>query len=65
MIVSTEFDVGDRVVIDGDESLVGRVTGVLVRGTREPQCEVSYVHCGDVKSAWVEEWRLRRAEQEK
>lgn len=48
---------GDKIHIDGDTSIVATVTAVLWRSTIT-QVEVSWVHCGDVKTAWLEEWRL-------
>lgn len=54
----------DRVLIDGDTSIVGLVTAFQFRGDRgEPIVEVSWVHNGDVKTAWFEEWRLKLEEK--
>jgi hypothetical protein len=48
----------ERVIIDGDTSVVGVITGVQFRMIREPLYEVSYMHNGISQAPWVEEWRL-------
>ena len=53
----------DRVYLDGDQSIIGMVTGFQFRGDREPIVEVSWVHNGDAKIAWFEEWRLKKADE--
>lgn len=53
-----DFGPRDRVTIDKDDSLVGSVTGVLFKDDGSIQVEVSYVHAGDMKSAWVAPFRL-------
>lgn len=57
----TSFAHGDLVHIDGDNSIVATVTAILWRST-VTQVEVSWVHCGDIKTFWLEEWRLKRIE---
>jgi len=52
---------GERVVIDGDRSLVATATGFQFRLERAPLVEVQYIHNGEGKSLWVEEWRLSLA----
>lgn len=53
---SSRFSLGERVIIDGDPSMVVRVTGYLWRSVC--QIEVSWVHCGSINTSWIEEWRL-------
>jgi len=61
MQLVTTYDIGDRVTIDRDESLIGVVTAVCHRGTGlNVTYEVSYIHCGSSNSPWVEEWRLNK-----
>jgi hypothetical protein len=52
------------VMIDGDRSLIGVVTSFQFRpGTRggmNAMVEVSFVHNGDSRAAWIEETRLTR-----
>lgn len=60
----TVFDFGDRVVIDGDHSLVCRVLAFTFRHDRGCVVEVSWVHNGVVNSDWVDSWRLSPAEAE-
>jgi hypothetical protein len=59
MTFETKFSLRQQVVIDGDPSLAALVTCVQFRIAREPIYEVSWVHNGDLKSAWVEEFRLK------
>lgn len=59
MKLEGHFDFRDIVTIDGDRSLFGSITGVQFRTTREPLYEVSYMHNGDAKTSWIEEWRLQ------
>lgn len=63
MKLSTAYAIGDRVTVDRDESLIGVVTALCFRGTGlNVTYEVSYIHCGDGHSPWVEEWRINRHE---
>lgn len=54
----------EKVVIDGDRSLVGTVTALQFRPTYTDSVtllvEVAYVHNGDAKVAWIEPKRLSR-----
>lgn len=61
-IFQTKFGFRDKVAIDGDPSLKGFVTAFQCRETREPICEVSYVHNGAAVAGWFEEWRLELVE---
>lgn len=60
------FEPFDRVIIDEDRSMVGVVTCFQFRPTSDggtnQVIEVSYVHNGDVKVAWIEMTRLTRVE---
>jgi hypothetical protein len=60
----SEFRAKDRVMIDADRSLVGTVTAFSFRpGTRggiNALVEVSFVHNGESRTAWIEETRLTR-----
>lgn len=55
------FDMGQRVVVDGDDSLVGTITAFTFRFGDYYVVEVSYVHNGDSKHTDVEPWRLKAA----
>jgi hypothetical protein len=57
----SRFDYADRVIIDGDDSLVGRVTGFFFRGP-VTLIEVSWIHNGDARFQNIEEWRLEKKE---
>lgn len=56
----TDFDFGDRVLLDGDNSLIARVVAFSFR-SKFPQFEVAWVHCGALNSAWVDPFRLSAA----
>lgn len=56
------LDFNDRVSIDGDLSLIGCVTSFQFRASGYISVEVSYVHNGDSKAAWIEDWRLTKVE---
>lgn len=60
MKVETQFDIRDRVHIDGDTSMTGVITAFQFRETRLPIYEVSYIHNGGAQAPWVEEWRLTK-----
>lgn len=58
MAFQSKYSIQDRVIIDADRHLAGYITAVQFRQTRGPLYGVSYVHNGDAKEAWIEEWRL-------
>jgi hypothetical protein len=64
MDFQTDFEPLDKVCIDGDEHLIGLVTSFQFRPTSDggynETVEVSYVHNGDCKSAWIERNRLKK-----
>jgi len=60
-ILQAGFALKDRVWIDGEGSIEGWVTAIQFRSDREPVLEVSYLHNGDSKVAWFEQWRLTKA----
>lgn len=54
------FDIGDRVLIDGDKDIKGVVTGILFRPSNV-EIEVSWLHNGSLQTAWVAAFRLASA----
>ena len=60
MTLKSPFEFGERVIIDGDKSLVARVVQLAFK-SHIAECEVGYVHCGELKKAWIENWRLSPA----
>lgn len=59
-MIETSFNIGERVIIDDDSSIVGTITAILLRGSGlNISYEVSYIHCGVSYSPWIEQWRLR------
>lgn len=60
--LTSRFELNQHVMIDGDRSMVGVVTGFQFRGFTTPfTVEVSYFHSGEQKTPWIEEWRLSSA----
>jgi hypothetical protein len=61
------FCAGEFVSIDFDTSLVGVVTAFAFRAVQDDvylhTVEVSYVHNGECKTAWIEATRLTRVER--
>lgn len=57
----SEFAFGDRVQIDGDNDLKGRVTGFWWTAPEIHTIEVTWLANGDVKTAWFSGWRLTRS----
>jgi hypothetical protein len=53
-----KFDIGCKVAIDGDDSIDAWVIQVAFKSQDHATYEVSYWNNGDVKSAWIDEWRL-------
>lgn len=53
----SEYELNQRVYMDGDDSITGRVTAVLWR-VENPQVEVSWWNGGNLCSGWFSEWRL-------
>lgn len=51
---------GDRVLIDGCDSIVATVTAILWR-TENPQAEIAYFNNGAQVTAGVADWRLTAA----
>ena len=58
MKFESKFALRDRVLIDGDDSLRGTVTGFRFHDVCGALIEVAWVHNGDHRTAWVEEWRV-------
>lgn len=50
----------DRVIIDGDQTIKGVVTGIQIRAAGYWSAEVSYVHGGIPQSPWIEGYRLEK-----
>jgi hypothetical protein len=52
----------DRVLIDGDTSLRGRVIALSWRSEDGNTVEVSWIHNGISHAAWFQSWRLTLVE---
>ena len=52
------FAFADKVHIDSDRDLIAVVTGFAWKDQQGVSVEVSYIHNGDAKVAWLEPWRL-------
>jgi hypothetical protein len=53
----SEFQLGDRIWIDGDQSIKATVIGVLFRHTGQ-EVEIAWIVNGHHKTAWIAAWRL-------
>lgn len=62
MKFDNSFEFGDRVYIDGDVSIIARITGITVRVRDYISVECSYFQNGEAKTAWVELDRLTKAD---
>lgn len=60
MDLHLSYAIADSVKIDGDSSIKGTITAVMARGLQGNQVsyEVSYIHCGNSHSVWIESWRV-------
>lgn len=58
MKIESDFDIGDKVHIDGDQHLTAVVTAVTWRARDVINYECSWVTDGDSKSCVIEGWRL-------
>lgn len=56
------FLVGERVIIDNCDSLVGTITAICYRSSNYITYEVSWVN-DSCRSGWVEGWRLKKWEE--
>lgn len=52
------FGIGDSVLIDDDSSITAIVTGVAWRAGGYAEIEVQWFHEGEMKTAWLGEYRL-------
>ena len=59
MKFEARFSPGDSVRLkDGDSSLTATITRICWGGAGFLQYEISWIHNGDIKSAWVDDWRV-------
>lgn len=56
-----KFALRDRVTMDGCADLIGTITAATFRTGSSIEYEVSWMHNGDAKSAYVQEFRLTEA----
>ena len=61
-ILRSQWAFGDCVLIDGDTSLVGRVTAFSWRDGASETVEISWIHNGTAQIAWMQPYRLSLAE---
>lgn len=57
------FRIGEPVHIDSDKSITATVTGLMAEGEdgKHRSIRIAWVHNGDTKEVWIQEWRLERA----
>lgn len=58
--LTSRFQAGSKVMIDGDQALVATVTAHLFRGG-VVQCECCWFVNGAHQAVWIDEWRLAAA----
>lgn len=59
MKINTLYSIGDKVVIEGCDHIIGVLLAIAVRGTaKDVTYDVAWFHNGSHCSAWIEEWRL-------
>jgi hypothetical protein len=59
-ILECKYEMGERVHIDGDNSIVGIISCIEWRRPDVVRYEVSWMHSGDAKFIIFDEWRLSR-----
>lgn len=62
-VFASNFAFGDRVFMDGDDSLIGAVTSFAWTSTGAVEVQVSWLHSGASHNAWFAERRLTRKEK--
>lgn len=55
------FSLTEKVLIDGDPSIIGVVIAVMFETTGS-SVKVSWVHSGAIHREWIDEWRLTKWE---
>ena len=58
-----KYEIGQRVHIDGDNSITGIVSCIEWRRPDVVRYEVSWMHQGDAKFIVFDEWRLCRVDR--
>lgn len=59
MEIKTKFDIGNRVIIDSDRSLVATVLGINVYGNgANISYDLGWIHNGQSSTATIAEWRI-------
>ena len=61
MVIHSKFDIGDRLLVDGDRSICGVVTLIEWRAHGHVRYEISYFATGDAKFVVFYEYRLEKA----
>lgn len=59
----SDFNYQDRVTIDGDDTLIGVVTGFSFRSSGYYTIEISWINNGSSQAVWIEDWRLKLHER--
>jgi hypothetical protein len=61
VVFRSELALFDRVIIDSEPSIKATVIGFAFYG-HQADVQISYVHSGDIKTAWIVEKRLTRVD---
>ena len=59
-VIHTDLCVRDKVIIDGDSSLIAVITAIIYRNESSMSYEISWVGCGKLECCVIEGWRLKR-----
>ena len=60
--ITLPFPFGKKVIIDGDGSLIATVIGYHILD-RRMEVQISWVHNGDIKEAYIDRWRIVECSQ--
>lgn len=60
---SCPFSLAEKVIMDGDDSIVAVVTAVMFE-TTGCSIKVSWISDGQIRREWVEDWRISKWEEQ-
>jgi len=59
MKIELDFELGDRVIIDDDPSILATVTGFWIKASNLYCVQCAYLHNGTAFEPWIESTRVR------
>lgn len=60
MMIESQFDIRDRVIIDGEPSVVATIVAIRWSRDDRPTYELSWMHDGRAEYTYFDEWRLTK-----